>query len=101
MTRPETTTVSEVTTVITWTDTSGKLYKSQYTVTQPSRLFGMYGGEILAIRYNPANPHDFYLRELRQGEMYSMLKKVLYAIVAIAAGVYWFVWRRNRFLPTG
>lgn len=89
-TTTETTRVNNVTTVITWADSSGKLYQSQYTVTEPSPLFGMYGGEKLAIRYNPANPHDFYLRELRQGQLYSVLKMVLYAIVAMAAGVYWF-----------
>ncbi len=95
LTRPETTTVSRSTSLITWTDESGKLYKSQYTVTKPSPLFEMYGGEKLAIRYNPANPRDFYLRELRQGEMYSMFRKVLYVILAVAAGIYWYMRHMN------
>src|ERR1035441_8704782 len=60
LTRPETTTVNQSTSVITWTDESGKLYRSQYTVTKPSPLFEMYGGEKVPIRYNPANPSDFY-----------------------------------------
>jgi hypothetical protein len=80
--------VDQSTSVITWNDKSGNLYRSQFTVTNPSPLFEMYGGEKLAIRYDPANPRDFYLRELRQGEMFSMLKKVLGTILAIAAGVY-------------
>jgi hypothetical protein len=91
MTRPETTTVNQSTSVITWADESGRQYRSQYTVTKPSPLFEMYGGEKLAIRYNPANPRDFYLRELRQGEMVSTLKKILYFILAVAAGVYWYL----------
>lgn len=91
VTRPETTTVSQSTSVITWNDESGRQYRSQYTVTKPSPLFEMYGGEKLAIRYNPANPRDFYLRELRQGEMVSMLRKMLYFILAVAAGVYWYL----------
>ena len=95
LTRPETTTVNQSTSVITWTDESGKLYRSQYTVTKPSPLFEMYGGEKVPIRYNPANPSDFYLRELRQGEMVSMLRKVLYLIVAVAAGVYWYLKHMN------
>jgi hypothetical protein len=87
MERPETT-VSQVTSVITWTDEAKKLYRSQYTVTEPSQLFGKYSGDTVPIRYNPANPHDFYLRELREFEMYSMLKKVLLVIVGIAISIY-------------
>lgn len=93
--RPETTTVNLSTSVITWKDGSGNLYRSQYTVTKPSPLYEMYGGEKLQIRYNPANPRDFYLRELRQGEMSSMLKKVLYAILAIGAGIYLYLRHLN------
>ena len=84
------TTLSRVTCVITWNDQSGKLYRGQYSVTPPSPIFGMYGGEKLPIRYNPANPQNFYLRELRKNEMYWMFKKVLYGLGLIAAGVYWY-----------
>jgi hypothetical protein len=90
--RPETTTVSQSTSVITWKDDSGKEYRNQYTVTSPSPLYEMYGGEKLQIRYNPANPREFYLRELRQGEMFSMIKKAIGVILAIAAGAYWYFW---------
>ena len=83
--------MNQSTSVITWNDESGNLYRSQYTVTKPSPLFEMYGGEKLPIRYNPANPRDFCIRELRQGEMSSTLKKALSVILAIAAAVYFYL----------
>lgn len=94
MEQPDTT-VSQVTTVITWTDSSKKLYKSQFTVTEPSPLFGKYSGDTVPIRYNPANPHEFYLRELREFEMNSALKKVLWVLVGIAVSIYLLLRRLN------
>ncbi len=89
--RPETTTVNQSTSVITWKDASGNTYRNQFTVTRPSPLFEKYAGDKLPIRYNPANPRDFYIRELRQGEMSSMLKMAGSVILALAAAVYWYM----------
>jgi hypothetical protein len=97
--RVENVTTTEIrsTNVITWTDAAGNLYRSGYTVTSPSPLFGLYGGEKLAIRYNPANPKDFYLRELSQNQMQAVAGKVLWAIVLIVGGAI-SIWRWGRFL---
>jgi hypothetical protein len=92
-----TTTESRSTSVITWSDDAGNLYRSQYTVTRPSPLFELYGGEKLAIRYNPANPKDFYLRELGQNEMQAVVRKILWGI-ALIVGSAISIWRFGKFL---
>jgi hypothetical protein len=57
----------------------------------------LYGGEKLAIRYNPANPKDFYLRELGQNQMQVVARKVLWAIILTVGGAI-SIWRWGRFL---
>jgi hypothetical protein len=66
-------------------------------VTRPSPLFELYGGEKLAIRYNPANPKDFYLRELGQNEMQAVVRKILWGI-ALIVGSAISIWRFGKFL---
>jgi hypothetical protein len=85
------------TAVLTWTDDAGKQYRNQYTVTQPSPLFGLYGGEKLAIRYNPANPQEFYLRELSQNQVQAVARNVLWGILLIVGSAI-SIWRWGKFL---
>jgi len=92
-----TSTESQSTLAITWSDDAGNLYRSQCTVTQPSPLFGLYGGEKLAIRYNPANPKDFYLRELSQNEIEGVARKIGWVILLIVGSAV-SIWRWGNFL---
>jgi hypothetical protein len=59
-------TVSEwqSTNTIMWTDASGKEHSAEYEVDEDSPLFQLYDGQTVTIRYNPANPDEFYLRGL-------------------------------------
>jgi len=50
--------------MIGWTDVSGISHKGTYTVSELSPLFQMYDGQTVPIRYNPACPGEYYLREL-------------------------------------
>lgn len=50
--------------VLTWTDKSGQEHSASYKVNEDSPLFQLYDGQTVTIRYNPANPDEFYLRGL-------------------------------------
>ncbi len=52
----------ESTNTLAWTDAAGLQHTVHYTVNEDSPLFQLYDGQTVTIRYNPANPEQFYLR---------------------------------------
>jgi len=50
--------------LISWTDASGIPRTGSYAVSERSPLFHLYEGKTVSIRYNPACPEKYYLREL-------------------------------------
>jgi hypothetical protein len=50
--------------VIGWTDVSGKSHTAKYSVFSGSRLYQLYDGQTVTIRYNQANPAEYYFRDL-------------------------------------
>jgi hypothetical protein len=50
--------------VIGWTDMSGRSHTARYSVHSGSRLYQLYDGQTVTIRYNRANPGEYYFREL-------------------------------------
>jgi hypothetical protein len=62
---------------IGWTDVSGITHKGSYTISELSPLFQLYEGQIVPIRYNPACPGEYYLRELCIYKATSTIKGML------------------------
>jgi hypothetical protein len=52
----------ESTNTLAWTDASGNQHAAEYKVNEDSPLFQLYDGQSVTIRYNPADPGQFYLR---------------------------------------
>ena len=70
-----------------WNDASGKPHKSRYFyVLSGSPLFQLIDGEVITIRYNPANPDEFYFRLLFESKLRTIRKWiVMFLIIGIAA----------------
>jgi hypothetical protein len=60
--------------VLAWTDAFGKSHTAEYTVSENSPLFQLYDGQKTTIRYNPANPEQFYLRGVLGSKLVSAFK---------------------------
>lgn len=73
--------------VLIWTDQNGRERRGFFRVPDGSPLYKLLGGDAIPIRYNPAQPDQFYLRELLQTRINTMAKRVLVPLVLIAAGV--------------
>lgn len=88
---------------IGWTDTSGISHTGSYTISELSPLFQLYDGQTVPIRYNPASPEEFYLRELSIYKATSIIR-VMLLIAFFALCLFMFVhdlWRDfHRFFPS-
>lgn len=49
---------------LAWTDREGQRRSSEFKVDDESPLYQLVSGENVTIRYNPANPDEFYYRDL-------------------------------------
>jgi hypothetical protein len=68
---------------IQWTDRSGVSHIAGYTVSEGSRLFLLYEGKTVSIRYNPTNPDEYYNRLLlRNGKFMAFLSSIYITCVA-------------------
>ncbi|MGD0729937.1 MAG: DUF3592 domain-containing protein [Terracidiphilus sp.] len=65
------------TSVLSWTDLSGKTQEAAYSVDEDSPLFQMYDGQRVTIRYNPASADQFYLRGVSQSKAHTWFKKTM------------------------
>ena len=72
---------------ISWTDASGKEHISEYAVLESSPLFQLYDGQTVTIRYNPANPDDFYLREAAVSQVANALRRKIRLSAALATAL--------------
>ena len=48
---------------LVWRDREGNEYREELTVRENSPLFQLYDGNPVKVRYNPASPTQFYVRE--------------------------------------
>jgi Protein of unknown function (DUF3592) len=64
--------------VISWTDALGSPHTGWYWVSESSRLFQRYDGQTVGIRYDPANPGQYYLRELSRQKARFILTRVFW-----------------------
>lgn len=76
--------------VLTWTDRSGEQQYAGFDVPDDSPLYQLIGGETVSIRYNPANPDQFYYRELHRTQVHTAVKAtallLLFAVVLVGVG---------------
>lgn len=73
--------------ILIWTDANGREQRAFFRVPQGSPLYNLLGGDTVPIRYNPAQPGQFYLRELLQQRANTLAKRILVPLVLIAGGV--------------
>jgi gamma-glutamylcyclotransferase (GGCT)/AIG2-like uncharacterized protein YtfP len=80
---------------ISWTDTSGREHISEYGVPESSPLFELYDGQTVTIRYDPADPDDFYLREAAIAQLANAVRWKIWLIGALATTLM-FMWYTYR-----
>jgi hypothetical protein len=67
--------------VIGWNDESGKSHRAMYSVHSSSRLYQLYDGQTVTIRYNHANPDQYSFHALLQSKFDTLFSyTVLYII---------------------
>ena len=66
------------TSVLAWTDASGKSHTAEYAVSEDSPLFQLCDGQTVPIRYNPANPEQFYLRGVLASKSRTWFMRVIF-----------------------
>ena len=71
---------------LTWTDASGEKQYATFSVPDDSPLYQLIGGESVTIRYNPANPEQYYFRELLRTRIHTAFKTAL--IVIFFGGIF-------------
>jgi len=80
--------------VIVWTDAGGEKHRAPFRVQADSPLFQLVQGSTISIRYNPADPEEYYFRELLQTRVRKVLSTVAVAALMIAALIF-FGWLRT------
>ncbi len=59
-----------------WKDNSGNPHENEFEVAEDSPLFQLYDGQTVTIRFNPANPDQFYLRGVSGSKVHTWIKKI-------------------------
>ena len=77
------TTISESDDKLVWTDKMGQRQSAEFCVPDDSPLYQFIGGETVTIRYNPANPKEFYYRDLLRSKVHTAFKSALICIFMI------------------
>lgn len=80
--------------VIVWTDSAGEKHRAAISVQAHSPLFQLVQGSMVGIRYNPADPEEYYLREVIQTRVRKVLSTALVTALMIAALAF-FGWLRT------
>jgi hypothetical protein len=79
--------------VIVWTDSAGEKHRAPISVQAHSPLFQLVQGSTINIRFNPADPEEYYLRELLQSRVRKVFSTAVAAALMIAALAF-FGWLR-------
>jgi hypothetical protein len=81
---------SESADTLAWFDRTGQKHSAAFTVPEDSPLFKLTHGDSVAIRFNPASPDNFYLRDLLRARVQAAFVKVI-AWVAVVLVVVVFI----------
>ena len=72
------------TNVLVWKDLAGESHSAEFDVSEDSPLFQLYDGQTVPLRFNPANPDEFYLPAVLRSRVAKILKwQILPAILVI------------------
>jgi len=70
--------------ILKWTDVQGEAHRSAFTVPEDSPLYQNVAGQTIAIRYSPADPGRYYLRELLQVRIRTVVRFAVPVLLLIA-----------------
>jgi len=73
--------------VIEWNDVSGKSHTAKYSVHSSSRLYQLYDGQTVIVRYNQANPDRYYFRELFRYRVLVVLFWSIFYIFCLSSSI--------------
>jgi hypothetical protein len=62
---------------LAWNDQTGQKHSAKFVLSEDSPLFSLKQGDAVTIRYNPARPDRFYVRDLFRTRVKTFLVKVL------------------------
>jgi hypothetical protein len=80
--------------VIVWTGGAGEKHRAPFSVQVDSPLFQLVQDSTIGIRCDPADPEEYYLRELLKSRVRKVLSSAVVAALMIAALVF-FGWLRT------
>jgi hypothetical protein len=72
---------------IVWQDTNQIERTAEFRAYEESPLYQLCEGDRIKIRYNPANPSEYYLPGLIQSRLTRAWKITLYALMLIVLGI--------------
>ena len=79
--------------ILLWTDRAGQNHRAPFTAPADSPLYLLVQGVTIGIRYNPADPEQYYLRELFQTRARNALSTTVIVALFIVAFML-FLWFR-------
>jgi hypothetical protein len=82
---------SESDCTIAWTDANGEKHTAVYEVFEDSPLYQLYEGQTVTIRYNPADPDQFYLRGVLRSQIVTRFSWRLLPLLAILVYLLFFL----------
>lgn len=68
---------------IVWTDTNGEQQTGEFTAGEDSELFQLLGDEKITIRYNPADPSQFYLPKMLESKIRQVGKIAVLSLIFV------------------
>ena len=76
--------------VLVWADSQGERHRAAFAVREDSALYQLVEGSTIRIRYSPADPEEFYIRELVQARVRAWMYGIVVAtvMIAILAGIF-------------
>jgi hypothetical protein len=79
--------ISESSDVLMWTDEQQTRHRTSFTVSDGSPLYQLVDGSTVQIRYNPADPENYYIRGLLEERVRATGKVVAGALILIAFAI--------------
>jgi hypothetical protein len=70
--------------VLLWTDGGGERHRAFFEINETSPLYQLIQDSKITIRYNPADPEQYYLRELVSNQVLAPTGKALGVVVLLA-----------------
>jgi len=76
--------------VLVWMDQQGEHQRAYFTVPDDSPLYQLVEGATITIRFNPADPDQYYLRELLQSRIHTAVGRAI--VILLFVGFFVVCW---------